>query len=77
MPGKLQLYMGLVQLTPDGPDLVKVRVTLFVNGVRKGSKIILRGQRLNFALNPKFVDDYTIVYEAVEGEGILYAQSRG
>jgi hypothetical protein len=57
---------------PDGSDLVKARVTLFTNGIRKGSKIISRGQVFNFALNPKFVDDYTIIYESVQGDGYLY-----
>jgi hypothetical protein len=54
---------------PDGSDLVQARVSIFVNGVFKGSKIISRGQRFNFSLNPKFMDDYTIIYQAVQGEG--------
>jgi hypothetical protein len=61
---------------PDTSDLSKLRVTVIENGILIGSRIIGRGQSLSLNIHPKNTKDYTVIYEAIEGDGSLYFVSR-
>ena len=56
----------------DESGLNQVKVSLFLNGKRAGSGILNRGRILKLNIDPKIANDYTLIYEAINGEGSVY-----